>query len=484
MKKNLVVIFVFLIVTSHNVCYSQVLESTISDGVSLPVFNYSGNLFIDEPSGNLYFKQGHEDKLGIVNLIDNKIVGSLPLRVSYKGIIEPGSNRLYSYYVKSYGKSKGRPVFFSTDLNARLILSKIELPFISFSEGPDIDFDIDFTQKKLFLTKAVTKELFVIDLAKKKITKTIDLSNYFDSDNIYNVAVNKKTNKVYIASSKFNKWIVVNGITDTVESSFIPKIEGIYSSFKSEGVSNIAINENLNKIYFSRWNRLSKNAELYVIDGKDHSAIAIFNESYIEKIAVNNNSNLIYLIEAPVTIKVIDGNTNTLKETLSVGIDINDVVIDQKQGKVYISDAIFIPQTIFVISENGLNNLKFNVLENIINGVIKFLPNFKGKLDEKSNALLSDVEFRANFISGLLRNANCGTDSSIDISNQCKSIGSIFKSLADEAFAVYKSENCQGENKIKSEKCNLIGKAVLSFSYYDLAFHRLSLKSDENLCGK
>src|SRR5205823_5275389 len=120
-------------------------------------------------------------------------------------------------------------------------------------------------------------------------------------------AVNPKTNMVYVTNKKSDTISVINGTTDKV----VDTIQQV------GGPKSIAVNPNTNRIYVSITNNT-----IYVIDGttdKEYSDIPV---GYISNnIAVNPNTNRIYgdIGGHANRIFVINGSSSTLMTTFVSG---------------------------------------------------------------------------------------------------------------------------------------------------------------------
>ncbi len=136
-----------------------------------------------------------------------------------------------------------------------------------------------------------------------------------DSDNIYTtysntdagqfsnslgIAVNKRTNKVYLANYGNNRVSVIDGTTNHV----ITHIDGVIRPLR------VAVNEKTNKIYVSN-NDSSANSVTVINGVKDTVESTITGFSLPRDIVVNERTNIIVVASnGNNTISVIDGQTN------------------------------------------------------------------------------------------------------------------------------------------------------------------------------
>lgn len=86
-------------------------------------------------------------------------------------------------------------------------------------EGLASDFDIDYKRQLLFLINIVDKNLYIIDIAKKEILKTIFMGGYPE-----NLAVG--TDNVYVTNSKKNRITIIESdkltASEIIQLSFTP----------------------------------------------------------------------------------------------------------------------------------------------------------------------------------------------------------------------------------------------------------------------
>ena len=151
------------------------------------------------------------------------------------------------------------------------------------------------------------------------IVDTIILSASGEGANLKDVVVNPTTNRIYVSDIGKNIVYVVNGD----ENSFIEAID-----FENAPLQ-LAVNNNTNMVY------VRSSDSIIVIDEDNKIISTILLESGIDSIAVNSITNLIYVCRIDI-IFVIDGETNEVVNTIS-GIEkrIEQLVINEKTNRLY-----------------------------------------------------------------------------------------------------------------------------------------------------
>ncbi len=149
------------------------------------------------------------------------------------------------------------------------------------------------------------------------------------------IAVNSKTNRIYIANNSDNI-SVIDGLTNKI----IDTIDGM------KKVGGVAVNEVTNRIYVV--NSDSSKGTVSVIDGETHQIIATVPVGFSPvTVAVNPNTNLVYVSTVFIDlldnfITVIDGATNEAVSILKfeTGIGGSGTRINTATNRIYIADSL------------------------------------------------------------------------------------------------------------------------------------------------
>ncbi len=172
----------------------------------------------------------------------------------------------------------------------------------------------------------------VIDGKSNQVINTIRLEN--DAENLSSVigdgvAVNPKTNTIYVANAKFSLVSVIDGLTNQIVDSI--SIDG--------NPMTIAINSSTNTIYVDRRDGL-----ISVIDGESNQIVDLIPvDSPTGGIALSTETNRIYVAGSQSgTISVIDGLTNQVVETIhSSAISQQGIVVNPSTNRVFVTNTDF-----------------------------------------------------------------------------------------------------------------------------------------------
>jgi DNA-binding beta-propeller fold protein YncE len=136
------------------------------------------------------------------------------------------------------------------------------------------------------------------------------------------VDVNPITNHVFVGGSP--NILNIDGATNTIVDAF------------TASASSIAVNPVTNKVYFSTYLPVAQTG-LFVYDPATLSVTQITSVSAgsLGSVVVNPNTNTIYSI-GPSSFQVIDGATNTVTKTISVGGNVAVLTLDPGLNRVYV----------------------------------------------------------------------------------------------------------------------------------------------------
>src|SRR5438067_449722 len=152
----------------------------------------------------------------------------------------------------------------------------------------------------------------------------------------FGVAVDPTTNQIYVANAggctenePSNTVSVIDGNTDRVIKTIA--LEGLGPAF-------VAINPRTNKIYVTMSGGCcTDGSTVAVIDGVTDSVhyIAVDLDPFM--VAVNPRTNLVYVTHGSDLITVIDGSTDTVKTTFSIGSEAREIAFDPTGKYLYIA---------------------------------------------------------------------------------------------------------------------------------------------------
>jgi len=154
----------------------------------------------------------------------------------------------------------------------------------------------------------------------------------------FGVAVNPKTNKIYVANAggalctneSSNAVSVIDGSTDAVEKTIT--LDGLGPAF-------VAVNLNTSKIYVTMNGGCCTDGHtVAVIDGSTDAVLRYVDVDLNPFIvAVNPRTNLVYVTHGEDKITVIDGSTDTVKTTFSIGSEARAIAFDSNGKFLYVA---------------------------------------------------------------------------------------------------------------------------------------------------
>src|SRR3990172_751264 len=166
-----------------------------------------------------------------------------------------------------------------------------------------------------------TDTIAIINTTTGEIIKNIDLVDPYD------IAVNSKTNKVYVTSDKTNLVSLIDGSTNE-----------IISTFDVQKPCGIAVNEATNMVYVTS----ESTNKVHVIDGSKNNLVTTIDVGKSPRgVVVNPNTNMVYVTnQLSGTVDVIDGSKNEVIDTISVGDTPRRVVVNSDTNIIYVSNQI------------------------------------------------------------------------------------------------------------------------------------------------
>jgi YVTN family beta-propeller protein len=142
------------------------------------------------------------------------------------------------------------------------------------------------------------------------------------------IAVNPRTNKIYVTEPGLGLVAVISGRTDTVQAS-IPL----------SGTLGVAVNPRTNKIYITNDNFPGESFS--VIDGRTNAVTATIpldGEAF--GVAVNPRTNAIYITSLDLNVVwAISGRTNAILATVPVGDEPLGVAVNPRTNTIYVTNA-------------------------------------------------------------------------------------------------------------------------------------------------
>ena len=172
------------------------------------------------------------------------------------------------------------------------------------------------------------------------LTNTVDATITVGVNPVF-VMINPVTNKIYVSNRHDNTVSVINGLTNTV-SKTVPV--GLHPTYGD-------LNVLTNKIYVAN-NGNGQGTTMSVIDGNTDTVTATVRVgNYPQAVSVNPLTNKIYVVNycgnqfgcnqtfADGTVSVVDGVSNTVTNTVTVGVGAALIFADPGTNKIYVMNS-------------------------------------------------------------------------------------------------------------------------------------------------
>lgn len=297
-----------LIVSSH--VSAQTVVGSVPIG-SQPV----GQIAVNSTTDRVYIAGGYAQKqLTVVNTsnpVNPVIVSTIGGAAGGAGVtVNPNTNRFYT----SNG-FLGQVLMYSGETNAMVGSTSI-------GACPGA-FDIDVKTNLVYVTRQCAgggPPLSVDPLFVLNGSDLVIIGNNLGSGGVVgHPRINSATGRAYVASSNVTR---VFGSSPTFV--LVTTLPG----------SILAVNPTTNRLYFH------SGSNLEVRDGNDHSLVATI-AGAAGQVAINTSLNRLYVVPDPATrmLKVIDGGTNSIVGSLSLGAGIVplQVAVDSTKNRVYVA---------------------------------------------------------------------------------------------------------------------------------------------------
>jgi DNA-binding beta-propeller fold protein YncE len=297
--------------------------------------NY-GDLVIANPAANKIFVVNHNGG-GVINSADDTFAGLSLNFTATAAALDPTQGRIY-FVGKTLGNSNS--IFAVDATTGQIVGSKSGLanPPLSVTVKPDentvyvgsasdlLAFDgTDFSSKGGFVRpavnlacdSAVSAGLFFIDPNQQNSVIAMTFATGAPSTltmgyRPYQIAVNSRTNRVYVTDEQTNELVVIDGSSHAVINRILipPPAPPSYTPLLDRFYRHLAVSETLNRIYLPR-------------------------TSYDSSVGANRSF-----------VDVIDGETNQLRGSIAldptIGYYGNSVAVDDTRRRIYVTAARFV----------------------------------------------------------------------------------------------------------------------------------------------
>ena len=176
----------------------------------------------------------------------------------------------------------------------------------------------------------------VVNGATNTVTATINVQTFPEF-----LVINSVTNKIYVTNRNSNSVSVINGVTNTVIKTIAVGANPVVGD----------VDPVTNMIYVVN-NGNGRGTTMSVIDGNTDSVVATVTVgNYPVSVAVNSVTNMIYVVNycgnqpgcnatsAPGTVSVVNGATNTVTHTVTVGYGPAIVLVNPITNKIWVQNS-------------------------------------------------------------------------------------------------------------------------------------------------
>lgn len=341
-----------------------------------------GNLLVANPAANKIFVVNHNGG-GVINSADDTFAPLSLFFTATAAALDSTHGRIY-FVGKTLGNSNS--VFAVDAATGQIVGSKSGLANVpvSVTVKPDentvyvgsatdlLAFDgTDFSPKgsfarpavKLACDSAVPAGLFFVDPNQQNSVMAMTFATGATSTltmgyRPYQIAVNSRTNRVYVTDEQTSELVVIDGSNHAVINRILipPPAPPSYTPLLDRFYRHLAVSEALNRIYLPRvdYSYNSSGQFIDVIDGGTNQirgsiALDPATGTYLNRIAVDDTRRRIYVgATRPVgtytyetTLVVYDANTETRIATVSLGTGlfatVDALAVNPVTGRVYIS---------------------------------------------------------------------------------------------------------------------------------------------------
>ncbi|MGH9980766.1 MAG: hypothetical protein ACRD6U_04330 [Nitrososphaeraceae archaeon] len=358
------------------------------------------HLAINEKTNTIYAVSYYPSYFSVIDGKTNKVTANISLKNYYDGgiAINQETNKIY---ITEFKDEKSLTVI---DGENNKVTANI-----TFEDNIE-DIAINEKTNTIYIIYPHSDSILAIDGENNKVTANITLPNYAEYHD--KILVNPETNSIYVTHFIGESLSVIDGKTNKVISKFSLQNIPLDST----------INTKTNKLYL----KFKDSSTIGIIDFEKNELNYIINENYmdfineyyngIDIIKLNPKTNTIFVLNIKLgTLSLIDGTTNKITNSIFIG-DTRDMAINSVTNKIYITEVksqslyvldiekvlrgfyskeeLILPNIDFVESENIVVNPKTNTIYAKIN-----YPTLLLELDGKTIEIIKNVTLD-EFITG------------------------------------------------------------------------------------
>ncbi|HEV2988978.1 MAG TPA: YncE family protein, partial [Candidatus Angelobacter sp.] len=289
----------------------------------------------NEPAGiaanprlnKIYVALDADLKVAVINGETNQVSSTIPLAGHPLAIaVNIFTDRVYS---TSCDFATGQCSVYVIDSRTDAIIANIPLPTI---QGIGLQgIGVDPVTDRIYVSDGDNSRVYVIDGA-----SNTQISQ-FSVPSPAGVAVNPKSNRIYVADNGFPGALFVFDGSNNAQIARVPM---------DSSTEQVATNFRLNRAYTT----VDSN-ELGIVNGANQVVAKVPTGAFPHGVDVNLFNNKIYVANAnSASVTIVDGNTNQVVQTLPIPAGFpNGVTVNLVTGRTYITD--FSSNTVIVLQE-------------------------------------------------------------------------------------------------------------------------------------
>lgn len=347
---------------------SQIDGSTNTEMTSYLVGKYPGGLAVDETGKKVYVANTEGDSLSVFDAVTATVTATIAIGSRPRGLaVNEKTNNVYvtNSTRDSVSVLSGTGNLFSSTISVNNEL--YNYPFkIAVNETTNAIYVTQFYSGRTYkidgnansIVGTAVGDPFPIGVSVNETTDTIyavsmglmngRISVFNGSDlasvsyigsagkDPSDVAVNEITNRIYAYDPANNTLTVFEGLTNSIITTINLGITSPFLNFLS-AVPEIAVNELTNKIYVTS----TGDNVVLKIDGATNAIESTITVGKMPSgVAVNEKTNMVYVANYfDNTISIIDGGMNIVVDTVNVGQLPSDIVVNEATKRVYVANS-------------------------------------------------------------------------------------------------------------------------------------------------
>lgn len=328
---------IFLIIVSVLWISNSIIASNIVNFkpnlvlTTISVGKEPGILCVNPKTNMIYVTNYDSNDISVINGKTNSVsatisVGKKPIAIA----VNPNTNMIYA---ANFGSNNITVIDGRTNSTIATIAIKTPKFYPEIVFHPD-NIAVDTKTNMIYVTTADGDLVYVIDGITNKIVSVIIISN--DSSGEVGLDVNQITGRIYVSSVNYDTVSVLKAVNRMKKHKAF-----LYSSLidtlpVGNAPYSLAVNPNTNMIYVANY----KSGTVTVINGSNDSVLKkITVGKWPIDICVNLKTNMIYVANGGNnTVSVINGKSNSVVAMIPVGDIPDGICVNPNTNTVYVSN--------------------------------------------------------------------------------------------------------------------------------------------------